>query len=38
MAFGAIPFDIIDVIRSHNDDYIIKLRVINDLDYIFDSL
>jgi len=26
MAFGAIPFDIIDVIRSNQDDLIIKLR------------
>jgi hypothetical protein len=38
MAFGAIPFDIIDLIRQHNDDYIIKLRCIDDLDYIFESL
>ena len=38
MAFGAIPADIVDCIRSNNDDYIIKLRCSDDLDYVFDSL
>ena len=38
MAFGAIPADIVDCIRSNNDDYMIKLRCSDDLDYIFESL
>lgn len=38
MVFGAIPFDIIDLIKTNNDDRIVKLRCIEDLDYVLTSL
>ena len=37
MSFGSIPSDIIDHIRDNNDDWLIKLRCIEDLDAILDS-
>lgn len=38
MAFGAIPSDIVDQIRSNNDDWVIKLRCIEDLDHVLEGL
>lgn len=38
MAFGAIPFDIVDLIRTNDDDRIVKLRCIEDLDYVLTGL
>lgn len=38
MAFGAIPFDIVDLIRVNNNDRIIKLRCIEDLDFVLTGL
>jgi len=38
MAFGAIPFDIIDCIRSNSDDLFIKLRCMLDLERVLDGL
>ena len=38
MAFGSIPFDIIDNIRTNSDDLILKLRWMEDLENSLDLL
>ena len=38
MAFGAIPSDIVDQIRSNSDDWVIKLRCIEDLDHVLEGM
>lgn len=38
VAFGAIPQDIIDLVKANNDDRIVKLRCIEDLDYVLTNL
>jgi hypothetical protein len=38
MAFGAIPSDTVDQIRSNTDDWVIKLRCIEDLDHVLEGL
>ena len=38
LAFGAIPRDIVESIQSNNDDWLLKLRTVEDLDHVFESL
>jgi len=38
MAFGAIPFDLVDTIRQNSSDFLIKLRCITDLETILNDL
>jgi hypothetical protein len=38
MAFGVFPTDIIEYIKENNEDWLIKLRCIEDLDAVLESL
>lgn len=38
LAFGAIPTEIIDCVKLNSDDWLIKLRALEDLEYVFDNL
>lgn len=38
MAFGVFPTDIIEHIKENNEDWLIKLRCIEDLDAVLESL
>ena len=38
MAFGVFPTDIIEHIKENNEDWLIKLRCIEDFDAVLESL